>query len=219
MTTKADARVITLGNGLDNSGSGLIAKLGGGMAFDGNGAVSGDFQLLKNILVSTPVSAIDLTGYDPNSEFDDLHLSLVGMRTASGAVVGFQFSNNGGASYQSGASDYRQMQIFVNDAGSSNGATSTAAYGSLSTTTLASGVAYYQNQSVEVNIPVNRFATDNQKWMCETIAANSTPNQVGGFNHGTTTLAFAGLNAIRIMNSASVNFTAGRVMLFGRRKR
>lgn len=176
--------------------------------------------MLKNVAISSGISAIELKDFDPNAEYEHLRLVIIGAKITTAALPAIQFSNDNGASYLSAANTYRAMNIFVNDAGSSNGATTTAAYASISNTTQrAYAGQFYDNLTVTVDIPVNRYATDNQKYFANMINANSTTNQVGGLLHGMTQLAFAGLNALKVILSAAGNYNEGRVLLYGQLKR
>lgn len=204
MTTKTDARVINLGGGMSSFGAMLQA----------------DFVLLKNITIASPVAAVDLKDFDLNADFDNLRLIVIGAKINLAGLPALQFSNDNGATFLSSAAAYRAMNIFVNDTGSSNGATTTATYASISNTTQRANVgAFYDNLSAVIDIPINRYATDNQKYFVSMINANATPNQVGGLLHGMTGLAFANLNALRLMLSTAGSYTEGRIMLYGQRKR
>jgi len=153
---------------------------------------------------ATGVSVVDFTDL---KNYDTHYVSYTGLETASNSqYTQMRFSNDGGTTFESGASAYTRAVQY----GGTNGA-----FGERRSVGITSiGLLSFSN----ANTPMNGYAylsnlqnSSKYSFVTQHSSIGTLYFYWGAYSYPTAET----INAIRILNNGSINFTAGTVSLFG----
>lgn len=178
---------------------------------------SGSRILLGSQTVSAAVANVDfLTGID--ATYDEYELVFMGVKLAAdGANFGLRISQDGGATFKAGATDYYWEGVYIN--------TTVANSAFISNNTGSTFMRLTTSVLLNAAIPIHGKAKFFRPWasaerkyfIYESICAQQTQGntvEYGGGQYGTDNNPF---NAVRLVASAG-NITAGTFNLYGTKK-
>jgi len=167
------------------------------------GKLGGSLELIET-QNATGVSVVDFTDL---KNYDTHYVSFAGLETASNSqYTQMRFSNDGGTTFESGASAYQRAVQY----GGTNGA-----FGESRSVGITSiGLLSFSN----ANTPMNGYAylsnlqnSSKYSFVTQHSSIGTLYFYWGAYSYPTAET----INAIRILNNGSINFTAGTVSLFG----
>lgn len=168
-----------------------------------DGSWGGSLELIET-QNATGVAVVDFTDL---KNYDTHYVSFTGLETASNSqYTQMRFSNDGGTTFESGASAYQRAVQYGGTDGAfgesrSVGINSIGLLGFSNAGTPMNGYAYLSNLK---NSSKKSFVTQHS-------SIGTTYFYWGSYSYPTAET----INAIRILSSGSVNFTAGTISLFG----
>lgn len=196
----------------------LLFPIGQGLSRDSNKVPRTDWPLLKNVIVAPGALEIEFKDLDLNGEFCGFHIVATGIRLSGNIGTGILLSGDNGANYVNSASSNLNLQFFVNDAGSTGGASANTTYSYLTTTTAAAAATPNNHISFTSDI-INPYTTnDNARINTNPLARNSAGNNVGGFVQNSVMLQLP-VNAFKMILASAGSYQAGQVLVYGKRKR
>jgi hypothetical protein len=177
----------------------------------GSGFPAGTLALISSQTVSSAVGQVDFTaGID--GTYDEYEIHIMGARVGADSPLSLRISQDGGATWKAGASDYIYQFTYANNAGSGGpiGAATSAIV--LGASLYAGSAAATANYRIVFSFPNN--ATIRKFIMGEMVGSNPTANARASFggNYNTDTNA---INGIRIVANAGINLLAGTFNLYG----
>lgn len=182
--------------------------------------VVGDLPTTPGLVLLSATTAanspvIDFTGF--SSTYDTYLLQLVGVTPVAAALMVLRMSNDGGATFKAGASDY----VYFNSAFDQNGGNDSTASAGASFINLA-GLNGTNNVSTNGGmnsaITLYNLNSTSQRKFITSIGAHPTGNGFTPFNGGgtatTAALITSAVNAIRILPNSNSTAT-GSFYLYG----
>jgi len=180
---------------------------------DAGAIPAGSLVLLSSQIVTSAVGQVDFTsGID--GTYDEYEIHAVGVRVGADSPLNLRISQDGGATWKAGATDY---QYFYNIAAANSTGTG-GGWGGQSTAVILGASNYAGAANANCNyrfsfaIPTS---TTLRKWfMGQMVGANPSQNAVATFGGGYVADTNA-INAIRLFPNSGVNLLGGTFNLYG----